>query len=296
MNKSYSSALLAVVVAGVVTTAIQPTYAASKSNKLADALDTLEAALSEASASLTDEEAATVYAKRYTTVNTLLNTAEQAVYDAKAAVPYVLFANVKEKATMYAALQDIQSQLLKYEYDVAVINGKYDSTGEGTVNAADAAVDTNGDGTTDTTAVEAANDELTTTLNEVVDYLSEEANQAAFSTAVKEILKEKLDASLVYDKTGLAALKRAETAYEAMGQDTAKLVVRLEKAQEAYDAAKTSYDTGTTALDAGDTTTAVQNFNQAARRMVVLEGLLLSSQKQVDSLEAANSYAPVSAE
>lgn len=270
----------------------QPSLAASKSEKLANATATLESALSSAYDGLSDEEQASVYAKRYDAVVDLLNDAQMAVYDAKYYVPYVLFANLQEKASIYAALQDVQAQLINYEYDVEVINGKYDSTGEGVVNGSDDAVDTDGDGVLETPAVDAANDEMTSLIEDLLATLNTDSNKSAFATAVKSVLKEKLDAAFVYTKTSMAALNRAEDAYAAMGQDTTKLVNRLTAAQEAYDAAKTSYDTATTALEAGDTTTAVQNFNQSARRMVAVYAGVLAAQKEVNSLEAANELSP----
>lgn len=287
-----SSGLLLGGLLTAVTLAPQPSLATSKSEKLATATANLEAALATTYDNLTDEEQATVYSKRYTAVSDILDEAEDQVNEAKGYVPYVLFANVQEKAIIYAALQDTQAQLLNYEYDVEVINGKYDSTGEGTVNGSDAAVDTDGDGITDTSAVDAANDEMTTLLEEMVAYFQDEDNQSAFSSAMKSVLKEKLDAAYVYSKIGLAALGRAEDAYAAMGQDTTVLATRLDIAQTAYDAGKTYYDTATDALDSGDTETAIKNFNLAARKMVIVYANLLQAEKATNTLESDNQYSP----
>lgn len=260
----YGSALLAVVLA---VGAVQPAQA----GKLNTGIDALEAALAEAATSLTDEQSTGLYTQRYTAVSSFLDDAEAAVETAKATVPYVYFANVAEKALMYAALQDTQAQLLQYETDVEAINTQYAA---GNYTAAQ------------------ANTALTVKLDTIVDYLGNADNQNAFAATLKDILKEKLDAAMVYDKTGLAALNRAEDAYLAMGQDTTTLVTNLDAAQDAYDHASDSYDTATTYLAAGDTTNAIKYYNQAARRLAVVKGLLLAAQKQINTLEAANVYSP----
>lgn len=265
MKKYYVSAAL---LAGILTVGIaQPTQA----GKLSDGIDRLEAALAEAATNLTEEESAAVYTTRYTDVSTFLDEAEAAVNDAKAYVPYVLFANAKEKATMYAALQDTLAQLIQYETEVEAINDQYVA---GNYTSAQ------------------ANTALTAQLNTIVDYISDTENQTAFATMIRAVLKEKLDANLNYNQIALNALQRAETAYEEMGQDTTKLQTRLDQAQEAYDYAADAYAAGNTALEAGDNDAALKNYNQAARRMAVTTGFILKAQQMVDTLAAENYYSP----
>ncbi len=255
------AAVLAVSVA-------QPTQA----SKLSTGIDNLEAALAKAATNLTNEQSAAVYTQRYTSVSGFLDDAEQAVYDAKTYVPYVLFASAKEKATMYAALQDTQAQLLDYETDVEAIQTQY-AAGSYTAAQANAA--------------------LTAQLNTMIAYLGNEDNQTSFATMVRLVLKEKLDANLNYNQIALNALQRAETAYEGMGQDTTKLQTRLNQAQEAYNYAEDAYSAGNTALASGDTDTALKNYNQAARRMALVSGYILKAQQMVNTLESENYYSPM---
>lgn len=256
-----------------VGTATSPLpVAASKSADLENAIAQFKTDLETAYASLSEADQALVYTTRYSKATTAIDTTESYIQEAKAYVPYVLFANTKEKATIYASLQDVMANVLLYETNIKAINAQYSA---GTITAV------------------AAMSQTTDQLEAIMDYVQEDSTKSAFQDSVKSVLKERLDSSLAYNKVALNALKRTKTAYDSMGQDTSNLSARLTVAQDSYDLAKASYDAAVAELnDSDDSTTGIKKFNQAARRMVIVQTQVLRAEQQADALEQANQYSP----
>ncbi|MFA5995194.1 MAG: hypothetical protein WCW27_02445 [Patescibacteria group bacterium] len=269
-NKLLTGTALSLLVAGVMVLP-QASLASTKAEKLANAADQLQTNLQTAYSSLDEAQQAAVYTKRYTKATTALDTAEQSVEDAKAYVPYVLFANPQEKAAIYAALQKIMANLVMYELNIKAINANY---------------------LTSTITVAQAMTQTSEQLTAVKDYLNSSETKTAFKNMIVSVLKEKLDGSLVYNKTALIALVDVETTYETMQQDTTKLATYVTQAQDSYARSEEAYNTAVTAQNAGDTSSAVMNFRQAARRMVLVQADVLRAEKEANTLEAANQYSP----
>lgn len=190
----------------------------------------------------------------YILVIDTLEAIQDASADAKTKVPYVLFANVEEKMTLYAALSAIIAQSESYQDDIQVIYDQYKTDGD----------------------EEAAQTALTLKNQEITAYVNEHKDE--FGEQVRAFLEAKLASSLSHTALGLTFLGEAKDAYVAMGEDTETLIERLDQAQTAYDQAESLYNDGKTNSD-------TKKLIQSAQWLLASRVVLLSAQGVVDALE-----------
>lgn len=250
-------AVAAMMVASVVAVAPRPVHALStvaKINRVIKGDANYKKILIAQKAALAEEGTVEDIDAYYTFVLDVLAEVQDAAMDAKKKVPYVLFASLEEKQTLYAALSAIIAQIEVYERDVQAIYDQY------TVD---------GDSAAAQVAFAAKN-------TEIVAYLEE--HQDEFGEQIRAFLEAKLESSLAHTALSLTLLGEAENAYVDLGQDTTTLSKRLDQAQTAYDKAQELYTTG---KETGDT----KKLMQSAEWLLASRVVLLTAQGVVDNFE-----------
>lgn len=201
-----------------------------------------------------EQEASNDYETAYTVVTDALDAVEEATLAAKKSVPYVLFANVQEKQTLYAALSAIIAQVEAYKADLTDINAQYGQDGD----------------------VDAALSALQVKNAEIATYLEEHKDE--FGAQIRTFLEARLESGLANTELGITFLTAAKDAYVDLGKDTTTLEKRLSQVQSAYDLALEKYEQGKTA---GDT----KKMLQSAQWLLAARVVLISAQGAVDNLE-----------